>query len=400
MGWTNWSRKVAEPVRGTDSLMGLDLNSTRLRVMTGDGQRVAHSVILDDPHEEFPLAVAFSGRTSEWGHAAQAVERRWPHLFLADFLADVNLPRRWEVGRYRLTSAELLTQMFQRLRPTCPPATAITAVLPAYLTSPKVTLLAEIMERCRFPLRGSALLPLALAATYDLPDGRPASILIVDCDAHALSVSLVLVEETQARLLSTAPLPRLNTRTWKNWLLAGIADRCVRVCRRDPRDSAATEQALFEQLDSAMESLRQEPRVELIIRSTHWYQTLLQTADDFARYCGNLVKASLAGLREFLQPLVAEPPTAVWLTHAAGRLPGLVAAVESFTAERTAVEVLAPDAACRAALTLASRWNQDDLPRLHRDSVIPRPEGSSRDSSPTTYRTANSPPPPRVWRER
>lgn len=400
MGWTSWSRKAAEPPRGSDSWVGLDLNSSRLRMMTGDGQRIARPVMLDEPHEEFPLAAAFPGKNPEWGHAALAVERRWPHLFLADFLHDVNLPRRWEIGRHRYTSAELLGQVFQRLRPLCPRTTTLTAVLPAYLTSQKVTILAEIMDRCRLPIRGSALLPLALTATHDLPDRRPVTILVIDADDHALTASLVSAEEQQVRLLSVTPLPRLNLRTWKNWLLAGLADRCVRVCRRDPRDSAATEQALFEQLDAAMDILRRESRVELVIRSTHWYQTLLQTADDFAGYCANLVKTSLAGLRELLQPMSGEPPALVWFTHAAGRLPGLMPAVESFTMERTAIEVLPADAGCRAALLLAGRWSENDLPRTHLDTVIPRHDGMTRESSPSAYRPANSPPGPRVWRER
>jgi hypothetical protein len=67
------------------------------------------------------------------------------------------------------------------------------------------------------------------------------------------------------------------------------------------------------------------------------------------------------------------PPRAVWLTHAAGRLPGLVRAIHPNTPEGTAVEVLPPDAVALAAAGLVPRWLAAELRRPHRDAVIPWP---------------------------
>src|SRR5262249_16857764 len=204
--------------------------------------------------------------------------------------------------------------------------------------------------------------------------------LIVDCDDHALTASLVQIEKNQARLLATSVQPRLNLRAWKDRVLAGLADRCVRVCRRDPRDSGAAEQAPYEQIDSARDPLRQSPGVELVVRSTHWYQNLILSSDDFGGFCGSLLKPTLGVVRELVQSAAPEPPQAVWLTHAAGRLPGLSAALHANMAERTGLAVLPPDAGARAAVVMAGRWVRDELPRTHLDSIVMLPGAPARES--------------------
>lgn len=399
MGWTNWTRKTSQTESRSDVRLGLDLNASRLRVMWGDGLEVAKPVVLDEPEEEFALAAALVGRLPEFGRTAKAIERSLPHVFVSDFLKDLHLPRRWEIGRHRLTAAELLTTILQRIRPMCPRAASLTVVVPPDFSSQKVTILGELLEHCRFPFRGSVLLPLALAATTELPHRRPTTIAIVDCDAHALSISLVQIESRQARLLQTATLPRLNQRVWKDRLLAGIADRCVRVCRRDPRDTGATEQDVFEQLDGALEKTQTGQTAEVVVRSSHWYQVLVLTADDFANFCRSLVKSSIAAVAETMETCLADPPAVIWLTHAAGRLPGLLSALETHSAERTTIRVLPADAGCRAALQLASRSFRDDLPRTHIESVIPLSEEPSQGPSAIAYRPVPFAAAPRVWTE-
>ncbi len=56
--------------------------------------------------------------------------------------------------------------------------------------------------------------------------------------------------------------PQLAVRLWKNKLLDAVSDRCVRMCRRDQRDSAEAEQALYEQLDEVLDRA---------FRTTHQY---------------------------------------------------------------------------------------------------------------------------------
>ena len=54
-------------------------------------------------------------------------------------------------------------------------------------------------------------------------------------------------------MVGTAVWPRLAVKAWKDKLLDAVSDRCVRLCRRDPRDSAEAEQSLFEQLDDSLD---------------------------------------------------------------------------------------------------------------------------------------------------
>ena len=141
--------------------------------------------------------------------------------------------------------------------------------------------------------------------------------------------------------------------------------------------------------------MRQGQKVTLNIRSTHWYQDMIQQTDDFDGYCAALVKQAVAVLLELAQT-GPEPPHAVWLTHDAARLPGLIAALNDNMAERTGLAVLAPEAGARAAVTLAARWVRDELPRTHLDGTILLPEGAARDArgprrdgtvAPVSYRT-------------
>src|SRR5207245_9212630 len=110
------------------------------------------------------------------------------------------------------------------------------------------------------------------------------------------------------------------------------------------------DQALYEQIDDALDRLRQGQKATLSIRGANWYQDLVQQADDFDGYCGGLVKQAVAALTELAQQAAPEPPSAVWLTYAAGRLPGLATSLHDHMAERTGVCVLPADAGARAAV--------------------------------------------------
>src|SRR5262245_28397559 len=133
MGWVNWTRKAAEPFGVAVASLGLDLNATRLRVMSGDAGRPPRTVPLDDPLDELPLAVSLEARTPEIGRAALALERRTPHLGAFDFLNDINLPRRWEAGRHSFSAADLLMLALNRVRAVCPRSENLTLSVPVYL---------------------------------------------------------------------------------------------------------------------------------------------------------------------------------------------------------------------------------------------------------------------------
>src|SRR5205814_1243610 len=124
-------------------------------------------------------------------------------------------------------------------------------------------------------------------------------------------------------------LTPLRLRAWKERLLDVAADRCIRQSRRDPRDSAPVEQALFDQLDSALESCRQGQLAELVIQAETWFQNLLFCPDEFIACCAPLVDRTRRAVVELVDALdLAGPPAVVLMTAAAGRLPGLPTALE------------------------------------------------------------------------
>src|SRR5947209_1213282 len=144
MGWVTWGRKSSEPFSAGSGTLGIDLNATRVRAMTGDASR-QRALMLDEPSEELALAVSLEQRTPEVGYPARAIERLTPHLGCFDFLADIGQPRRWEAGRHHLTADDLLTLVMNRVRSTCPKPDSLTLTLPVYLKATKVTALAHLM---------------------------------------------------------------------------------------------------------------------------------------------------------------------------------------------------------------------------------------------------------------
>jgi hypothetical protein len=199
-------------------------------------------------------------------------------------------------------------------------------------------------------------------------------VLIVDADEHAMTVAVVRISEEEVRGTLNATLPRLALKHWRERILDSLSERCVRQCRRDPRDSADAEQMLFDQIEVAIERLRTGQRVSLSVRASHWYQDLHLSPSDLEMMCAPLSRSAADEIHRMVSGLNdPEPPRAVWLTHDAGRLPGLASALHKHTAERTSVRVLHPEAAAAAAANLIERWSTGEIPRTHLDTVIQLP---------------------------
>ncbi len=157
-----------------------------------------------------------------------------------------------------------------------------------------------------------------------------------------------------------------------------LSDRCVRICRRDPRDNAEAEQMLYDQIDGAIDRARTGQQVSLSVRSTHWYQDLVHAPADLDGFCAPLCRLAVDEVRGLLGTLgTHEPPRGAWLTYDAGRLPGLAAALHQSMTERTSVRVLHADSTAVAAANLVDRWAAGEIPRTHLDTVImlpPKPD--------------------------
>jgi hypothetical protein len=397
-----WSRKSA-PVHDRSRAVGIDLTASRVRA-EGVGSK-SRPLVLDDPDAELLLYVSAERRNLEIGRTGFALCRKLPHLVCSGFLPALGQAREWRMGRHALIAEAALGLAFEKIRgPVAAESEAVALALPGYLGPAQVARVVITAGRSKLPLKGTAVGALALAAARapallrgptagpkrtDVPEpadpldadwvvplhptpGGPCTVVVIDADEFATSAALVSVAPEAVKLSACAAWPRLAVKLWKDRLLDAVADRCVRLCRRDPRDSAEAEQDLFEQLDDALDRARAGQRISLCVRTAHWFQDVIQQADEFDAHCAALARLAGDSVRDFTNGIgLAEPPRAVWLTDAAGRLPGLVRAVHANTPEGTAVEVLPPNAVAVAAAALVPHWLAGNLPRAHLDSSIP-----------------------------
>lgn len=379
------------------SYYGLSLTASAAQAIAGvagaDRPRVAP---LGSRSDELQLAVRLDARPIEVG--AAGMNRKAPHLVCANYLPQLGHARQWRAGRRAVITPEAAVgATFDAIHAKLAGAEAVGLTLPAYLTPAQVKTALELAAKARLPVRGSACTALAIAAhraaalladdappglAHDgsrpdwvvplrPPAGGPAAVVVVDCDDYALTASVVGVDPAAVQLVSQTAWPKASLKLWADRLVDALSDRCVRLCRRDPRDSASAEQFLYDQFDAALDRARAGQAVTLTVRSEHWFQDLVQQPGELDGHCAGMAEQAAAGIAEAVRgarlPL---PPRAVWLTHAAARLPGLVAAVHRGSSEQTEVIALPPFAAAEATAALVPRWLAGRLPHAHADAAL------------------------------
>lgn len=398
-----WSRKTTA-THERNRHAGIDITASRiLGVSVGSGK--VRPFQFDEQTEELPLFIAMDRRTTEVGGAGYSLCRKIPHAVCSNFLPDLAQAREWRVGRHVVTPESALELALVKIRePIVAESEMAGLALPAYLAPVQVARVAAAAAKTKLPLKGTVVGPLALVAmraaygstrkpiTHEEPPAvdwvirlRPSSagpgvVVVIDVDEFALSAAIVAIEREQIRLLSTAHWTRFSHKAWKDRLLAAVSDRCVRLCRRDPRDSADAEQSLFIQLDEALDRVRTGQRINLTVRTDRWYQDVPLLPEEFNGLSAALAKGASEVLRQMVDELgLPNPPREIWLTHEANRLPGLYQAIHQNAYEGTSLESLPRGAVAQAAASLIPRWLTAELPRVHLDSVIPlagvRPDG-------------------------
>src|SRR5207247_750719 len=113
---------------------------------------------------------------------------------------------------------------------------------------------------------------------------------------HALSIALVEAADHKAHLCETAVVPQLGWHAWQERLLDALADCCILQSRRDPRDSGAAEQGLYEQLGLLLDAHAQNRLAQLSIQAKNWFQNLVVPPEETAAFCRPLVGAALREL--------------------------------------------------------------------------------------------------------
>jgi hypothetical protein len=378
------------------TLVGLDIDATRARAVSGPLAQVPLPLRLAEPHAELPLALSLEGRHVALGGAALTLCRRLPDAACMDFLPYLASDRQWRCGRHRLDAARAMAVVFEHLARVVGQVGAVAAALPAYLNAEQAATLARLADKARWRLAATAPTPLAAAMGGHeyLPWSGQA--LVLDVDGYALTWSALLLTDDSARLLASRPCKALGRAAWLTRLLDGVAGRCIRLSRRDPRESAEAEQYLYEQLLHMVEAPAGSPVGDLVIQSAQWYQRLSFSPADLVAFCAPMVAKALAEMNALLATTAGQGPVgAVLLTAAAASLPGLTAALhaalhrpepapatdeEDFgegllpegPAVAGSVHVLPADAVARGAHELATRVHRRQL-RPGRMDAVPLP---------------------------
>src|SRR6516162_4780569 len=129
------------PHSGNPSLIGIDLNATRVRAVWGTAGAPPQGLLLDGTNEELPLALSLENRHIEVGTAGLGLCRRLPHLACIDFLAGLGADQQWSAGRHRIDATRALGIVFEHLRPILAGHQGIALALPAYLSTPQLELI-------------------------------------------------------------------------------------------------------------------------------------------------------------------------------------------------------------------------------------------------------------------
>jgi hypothetical protein len=390
--------------RTENTLVGFDLDATRIRAVAGPMTGAPRPLALDGSREDLPMALSLQGRSPEVGRAGLALARRSPHLACCNFLPDLGASRQWLADRHRLDAGQALALVCLKLQQVCHGSRGIVFAIPPYLSANQVNLLAAAVQSARLPLLGTVSAPLASALAAYAEQPWYGTAVVVDVDDYALSMVTLLAGDGQIQELETRILPALNLRVWKDRLLGAVADRCIQQSRRDPRDSAAAEQCLYDSLDDALDACRQGRTVELVLQTPQWYQNLILQPEEIVQVLAPLsrpVVDALEAIRAATKP--DEAPRIVLMTASAGRLPGLVTALQECLADlapaqepkaadagddllleddEPSLTVLAPDAAARAAHALAARFQRRELPAGHLDHQAPVPPPQAIDAGP------------------
>jgi hypothetical protein len=410
-----WARKPvpAKKLETEPTLIGLDVNATRARAVQGPAQTLPRSLPLAGTDDELPMVLSLQGRQAEVGRAGSRLCRLLPHLSCFDFLAHLGEPREWAAGRHRFDAVKALTLIFERFQPAIAGAQGLVMAVPAYLTRAQVMLLPPLAEKAGLPLLGTVRAPLASALAAYRTEPWSGLALLVDADDHALTATAIVAAGDQLSVHATQSWSSLNLRVWKGRLLDGIADRCIQQSRRDPRDCAAVEQALYDQIEDALDGVGRGESPEFLMQTNHWYQHLVLRPDEFTACCSRLVGQVVQAIQEMLTTTSARETLRVALvSRAAARLPGLVPALQNTLpetmpsaeveptadfgedlleerAEPARASMLSADAAAQAAHELAARFQSGELSRGHLDSIpLPKADAQSAtgDAKKRTFR--------------
>ncbi len=356
------------------TLVALDITGDRITARGGPAGQAPRAVALDGDRAEMPLALSLEAKHPRPGRAGIALCRRSPHLACVDFLHRLGEPGEWRIGRHRLDVSQALTVVLAELPKRLSKPRGVVLVAPGYLTPVQMNLLAKLSQEAGLPVTGAVTRGLAAAlASYAQHPWHNVGV-VVDVDNHALLCTVLRPADLEMHVLGQWQFPMLGLRRWRERLLAFLADQCVRVSRRDLRDSPEAEQVVFDQLDHVLDTCQANEVVSIRIQARHWFQTVALQADEIRAACRPLAVPGADQIHAALVWAEQQMTSAtIYLTTEAMRLPGLVAAVYHRCQNRVPVVVLPAEAPANAAHELACRIDRGELAPGLLDPAAPLP---------------------------
>lgn len=383
------------------TLVGLDLNASRARAVQGPVGDFPRPLSLGEGGD-LPVTLSLERSSVEVGRGGEKLRCRAPHLLCHTFLPVLGETRRWKAGRHDLDGFQAMELFWRHLARPLGAGREIVLSLPSYLSRWQADQVRRLGEKAGLKPIGS--LPSSLAAALAAYAERDwtSSAIVLDLDEHALSLSRVETAGHQAHVREMHHLPHLGWRVWRERLLNSLADCCVLQTRRDPRDSADAEQALYEQIGLVLDACSQNRLAQLTVGGGNWFQNLVIAPEETLYFCRRLVQQAVQEVQRFLTAV--GQPQVVILTQEASWLPGLVKSLrplfeiahqaptsphgpnrppseddfginllQTSGEDRCAMLTLAPLALAQAAHGLAGCFQKGDLPRSHLEQSAPLP---------------------------
>jgi hypothetical protein len=401
------------------TMLALDWNATRVRGVAGAAGEYPVPVPLEAPNLDLPLVISMEKGTAVVGSGGLGLCRHAPHSVCHSFLPfltsrDGQGPT-WQIGRQTFDARQACLLVWRKLRTSIDHTQGVVVTVPGYLQPAQAEILQHMGQHTGLPLLGSVPTTLAAAMAGFTEQFWQKAVLVVDVDEYALTLGLVKSIADKAHLIESRSFPHLGLRFWKERMINALADLFIWQHRRDPRDAPLAEQSLFDQLDVLIDAAAQRRAIQLGVQSQQWFKHLLVHPEQTAGFCLPLVRQVAAEVDHLRQSWPAEAlPRGILLTHPAGRLPGLVealqelvrvapksdellAAKQSFQDEEdfgddllhepeveelAGVLTLPPEAPARAAHGLAELFARGALPRGFLETVAPLPQPQPVDSGP------------------
>lgn len=356
------------------TLAAVDFTADRIWAWSGAPGQIPQIVPLESADPELPLAVAVAGRELRAGRWAWQRVRCLPHRVCRHFLPRLGQACVWDLGPYRLTPEGALRTVLLRMRPHLVGSRGVVLSVPGYLHREQVSLLARLGVEAGLPILGAVPRAGAVALAAN-PSGLAPSVgVVVDVDDHALLCCAV--EWGAQELLIRPPwiLTGLGLRVWREQVIRCVAEECIRLCRRDPRDSPEADQSVFDQTDDVLEQSSQSRAAVVRVRAVDWYQEVTICPEAVAAGCAILGRQAADAIwRYLLRATTRNEEPAVWFTADAARLPGLAAAFYARSSEQVPISMIALSDVGRAIHALAGRIDSGELAPGYLETALPLP---------------------------